>query len=54
MYSRDLRDCVSSSKIYRQIVSAKNNGKVLENGDIRVGDEYAINKTSSIMYKLKK
>ena len=42
-----------SSPIYKEIINAKNNGKLLENGDIMVGNTHALCKKTSILYKIK-
>lgn len=42
-----------SSPIYRKVLNEKNNGKLLENGDIMVGNTHALCKKTSILYKIK-
>ena len=48
------RGCEQASEIYREIISSKNNQKVLENGDIQIGEGYAMSISNSRVYKLVK
>ena len=45
-------DCSMKGQIYREVLNSKHNGKVLENGDIRVGNEFAMDIQTNILYKL--
>ena len=45
-------ECANEGQTYREVLNAKHNGKVLENGDIRVGNEFAMNIKTNILYKL--
>lgn len=43
--------CEDLSQTYRKILNEKKNGKVLENGDIRVGNDMALNVKTNMLYK---
>ena len=40
------------SKEYNKIVRENNNGKILPNGDIRIGNDMAISKKTNLIYNL--
>jgi hypothetical protein len=40
-----------SSPLYKEIYNAKNNGKILPNGDIMIGNTHALSKKDWIIYK---
>jgi hypothetical protein len=43
--------CVDSSKLYQQLLKEKFNGTILPNGDLRVGNDMAVNSNNSL-YKI--
>jgi len=43
--------CVDSSKLYQQLLKEKFNGTILPNGDLRVGNDMAVNSSNSL-YKI--
>ena len=45
--------CLDESSILKEILKSKHNRKVLENNDIRIGDDMALNSKTNIIYKLK-
>ena len=45
-------DCEIQSPIYKEIFFSKHNREELPNGDIRIGNEYAVCKKTDIIYKL--
>lgn len=44
--------CELQSNIYREILSSKNNQKVLSNGDTYIDAVYAINSKTNRVYKI--
>lgn len=44
--------CEYTSPLYRKISNSKYNGKVLVNGDIRIGDDVVIDSKTNLLYKL--
>ena len=46
--------CELQSKIYRQIISSKNNKKILSNGDACIDTVYAIDSKTNRIYKIHK
>ena len=54
MRKKDKRiSCVSSSDLFNKINNSKYNGKLLSNGDIRIGDDLAMCEKTHRVYKLK-
>lgn len=45
-------ECASTGAVYNEILNSKHNGKVLENGDIRVGPMFALNTQTNMLYKV--
>jgi len=46
------RCCTDNSKIIKQIRNSKYNNKMLPNGDIRIGNDMAMDSKTHIIYKL--
>ena len=44
--------CELESKVYRQIVSSKNNKRILSNGDMCIDTVYAIDSKTNRIYKI--
>ena len=44
--------CADGSKIFKQIRNSKYNNKLLGNGDIRIGDDLAMDSKTHLVYKL--
>lgn len=47
------KSCTNDSKIFKQICNSKFNNKIMPNGDIRIGDDMAMNNKTHIIYKIK-
>ena len=53
MKKRKVIFCADTSKTFNKIKNAKNNRKILSNGDVRIGDDMALCKKTSVVYKIK-
>jgi len=47
-------DCLDSSSIYNKLMKSKNNKKIMDNNDVRIGDNMAIDSKTNVIYKLNK
>lgn len=45
--------CENFSLTFRKIVNSKYNGKILENGNIRIGDDFALDSKTNMLYLIK-
>jgi hypothetical protein len=45
-------ECASDSQILKSLILSKHNSKLLENGDVRIGDDMALNSKTNLIYKL--
>lgn len=44
--------CIESSTMYNSLRKERHNGKVLFNGDVRVGNDMAVCSRTDMLYKL--